>query len=218
MVNNERPILFSGEMVRAILDGRKTQTRRVIKAKVPCWNKPDDWQKGICFHGMVSFNNGPSKQHQLRDFSVQCPYGIPCDRLWVRETWQNTADMGICHPADNYVVYRATDPDWETMEGWKWRPSIFMPREASRITLEITDIRVERVQDISEKDAEHEGLTEWQDFIYLSPDESRMTRDIIQAFSWLWDSLNAKRGYSWESNPWVWVIDFKKIKEGSDGR
>lgn len=159
----ERPILFSGPMVRAILDGRKTQTRRVAKDR----DKP-------------------------------CKYGIAGDRLWVRETWQSAAAMGVCHASDDYFVYRATDPDWETCEGWQWRPSIFMPRKASRITLEITDVRAERLQDITNKDARAEGL-------------ARGTVYPRMWFEDLWDSINAKRGFGWDVNPFVWVITFKKV-------
>lgn len=189
----ERPIIFSGSMVRAILDGAKTQTRRVIKPQPNVFCKhleSKQTAEGFCFGDMVD------------NYMARCPYGIPGDRLWVRETWQNVADMNICHPADGYVVYRATDPDWETMDGWRWRPSIFMPRSASRILLEITDIRVERVQDISWQNCVKEG--------YLGD------MPMVDGKPWfrkLWNSINAKRGYSWESNPWVWAIEFKRVEE-----
>lgn len=178
----EKPILFTGEMVRAVLDGRKTQTRRVIKP-----------QPGLL---------GPKDIPLLLYY---CPYGQPGDRLWVRESW--SVDMSMDHlkpsdvPEDSIVYYRAnTDKDWERQSTGqvmgKKRPSIFMPRWASRINLEITDIRVERVQDITEEDAKAEGV-DW----YPAMRANRL-------FQSLWDSINAKRGYAWDVNPWVWVVEF----------
>lgn len=199
----ERPILFSGEMVRAILDGRKTQTRRVMKCPVSCHSKilgqPMEHEPMVSHKG---------DWHKPNEWS---PYGIPGDRLWVRETWQAlnvhrdipmkqvTPQPPIC-----CLAFKATEQDRKKerlpVYSGKWRPSIFMPRWASRILLEITNVRVERVQEINEADALAEGVGFWG-------------CDTIEVFQNLWDSINAKRGYSWESNPWVWVIEFKRVKE-----
>ncbi len=162
----ERPIMFSGEMVRAILEGRKTQTRRV-------WKRPElrkaDWEIG--------------------DSSIACPYGEVGDRLWVRETW-----CGGQHGMP--VHYKAS---WTEHEyGPAWKPSIHMPRKYSRITLEITGVRVERVQDMSVEDAINEGI-------------GLSSVDPLGSFGQLWDSINAKCGYGWGVNPWVWVVEFKRV-------
>ncbi len=215
----ERPIIFNGEMVRAILDRRKTQTRRVIKQVTEPWamNPPlcavrygNEWTLSKCIH-----------TDDIPALFVNCPYGQPGDKLWVRETFQYTHEMNQCSSEDSYAIYRATDPDWETMEGWKWKPSIHMPRWASRITLEVTGVRVERVQDISKADAVLEGVRPAPD---LDPVRLREYHTIMNsfgkslghyryAFYLLWDSINAKRGYGWDENPWVWVIEFNRLEE-----
>ncbi len=181
----ERPIIFSTPMVRAILDGRKTMTRRVMKPQ------PEDYPY---HHGLAVYR-----------VAKKCPYGVPGDLLWVRETWATTEQAGV-HPSDAEMVYRATDPDWETMEGWQWRPSIFMPRWASRLTLRITSVRAERVQDITEEDARAEGF---KDVVgkYARGDEARIW------FAELWDIINAARGFGWDTNPWVWVIGFERVQQ-----
>jgi len=193
----ERPILFSGEMVRAILDGRKTMTRRVAtKIKAPkAWTMPN---------GIDSFwNVNPCWRETPGEL---CPYGKPGDRLWVREAFA----VGLSNQEG--IAYRATSKWYDFEDGTpenfkeiKWKPSIFMPRWASRITLEITNVRVERLQDISNKDIESEGACG------MACVTHRLT------FKQLWDSINSKRGYSWESNPWVWVVEFERIKEQGRG-
>jgi len=215
----ERPILFSGPMVQAILDGRKTMTRRVI-------TRVSGYKELIVANSISSPQTALNEYPNYRRlFASLCPYGVPGDRLWVREAhnWmtlaENEYDAGCPahrrHP-DGYpvhVLYRAT-PDWQPPS---WRPSIFMPRWASRIALEVTAVRVEQVQDISEEDARAEGVvpTEGQinvcqafaecrpDLPYVSPHQ--------QAFCELWDSINAKRGYGWSVNPWVWVVTFRRL-------
>jgi hypothetical protein len=166
----ERPILFSGRMVQAILDGRKTMTRRVFKTA-----------KLI-----------PTESYGKRALTRTCPYGQPGDRLWVRETHNTCGEKPF---------YRA---DGEMPLEWKWSPSVFMPRWASRITLEITAVWVERLKDITIEDAQAEGITPLG-----TEGDSRRWR---AGFRELWDSLNAKRGYGWDANPWVWVISFKRVK------
>jgi len=193
----ERPILFSGSMVRAIFEGRKTQTRRVIK-------RPEQWMIEDYAPGVAMAEDGNGDSY---DVSTRCPYGRPGDTLWVRET-HFVLKAGYKDGTDRDIVYRADDPDWP----YGWIPSIHMPRGASRITLRITNVRVERVQDISVKDAKAEG---WNVDTVLFPLVN--TRD--KAVSWfrnLWNSINAKRGYSWESNPWVWVIEFEPIMANID--
>lgn len=196
----ERPIMFSGEMVRAILDGRKTQTRRVIATDTRP-QSADTFMRGFP-PNPVNVRNGfgyakcdaPPGSRSV-SYRVPWPYGDIGDRLWVRETF-------AFYPKTFYgdkVLYRAVSEQWAL----PWKPSIFMPRRASRITLEITMVRVERVQEISEEDAIAEGVrmnnsTHWET-------EAR------ESFRRLWDSLNAKRGFGWDKNPWVWVIEFKKL-------
>lgn len=183
----ERPILFSGAMVRAILEGKKTQTRRVCKFALPPGRFADS--------------------AVMRMFGG-CPYGQAGDRLWVRETWASMAENNMCHVADDEYVYRATSPEFgETFEGWRWRPSIHMPRAVSRITLEITGVRAERVQEISEEDAQAEGCA---GVAYSGPDGGD---GVLPSWEYrqLWDSINGKRGFGWDVNPWVWVIEFRRI-------
>lgn len=197
----ERPILFSGEMVRSIRAGRKTQTRRVGS-----FQKNDATELGVDYIGHAT--KGTVAQATYRAFPkggtarwalCECPYGIPGDRLWVRETWLNNALAGY----EPVCFYRADDADKPTDR--KWKPAIFMPRSASRITLAIEALRAERVRDITAHDAKAEG-------IQLRPNgEDWLATD----FANLWDSINGKK-HPWRSNPWVWVIEFKDISNGPD--
>lgn len=199
----ERPILFSGPMVRAILDGKKTQTRRVISPVQP---RADGlWPAG-------------------RDPVPDCPFGRVGDRLWVRETWRPCMEAWR-----SYVEYKAGGPELDNLDrddlltvkklalrfpGAKkerkseaWHPSLHMPRWASRLVLEVTGVRVERLQEISEEDAQAEGLRP------LRVDPALGWGDDLDVpartkFSILWDKLNGKRT-PWASNPWVWVVEFK---------
>ena len=199
----EHPILFASEMVRAILDRLKTQTRRVM---VP---QPREGK----YTQRITEHAGGVWQAESTDQEWRCPYGVPGDRLWVRETW--------C-PCRVYPIYRAdccedtpsanTD-DWNEPDGDKWRPSIHMPRWASRILLEVTDVRVQRVQEISEADAIAEGapLADNPDFDRDDPmNDPRECH--VAGYMKLWDSINAKRGYPWASNPWVWAITYKLLE------
>ena len=213
----ERPILFSGAMVRAILDGRKTQTRRIVKPQPvnKAVNKvdPDEWTFAgtqTLPHGEFSlgFENQPLNKHMR----VRCPYGKPSDRLWVRETWQALTEPNPSYliaekpqPGDD-IRYRATEPEtW--IPALPWRPSIHMPRWACRLVLEITDVRVERLQDISRQDALAEGIDMSAPQVASLVEEYRP----VIAFAGLWESINAKRA-PWKSNPWVWVIEFEEIE------
>jgi hypothetical protein len=187
----ERPIIMCGSMVKATLDDRKTMTRRVIKPQ-PVEIEDCDGIAGIRFNG---------KWHD-------CPYGSPGDRLWVKETWwcDNPATAQDIMSQGEGLYYRATEIHPEIFP--KWKPSIFMPRWASRITLEITSVRVERLQEISGKDAVSEGCGQGIPlFELLHFGGYKKARD---EFKDLWDSLNGKK-YPWSSNPWVWCITFKRI-------
>lgn len=181
----ERPILFAGSMVRAILGGRKTQTRRVVDERMRVGYPHDEvqraWRTGFITTGGLSFN-------------WNCPYGRPGDRLWVRETWRAETSGEV-----RSVYYRA-DEEWHEDAGWK--PSIHMPRWASRLTLDVTGVRVQRLQEISEEDARAEGVEpEGRD------GHGPLTH--TNAFRSLWVNINGARpGCSWEANPWVWVVSF----------
>jgi len=205
----EHPILFSGEMVQAIPEGYKTMTRRVIKPQpdFPVFVKKavcsyDDESSYYCWWLLDSFDL------TIDDCSfLRCPYGVPGDHLWAKETW------GIGTQLAGGIVYRASGG--RLADGEHWHPSIFMPRELSRITLEITNIRAERLQDITEEDAMKEGMArELRAALGYSPEVSEETFNLTQArdtFRILWDKLNSKRGHGWKKNDWVWVIEFKKI-------
>ena len=202
MTAKERPILFSGDMVRAILDGRKTMTRRVVKiAQHPQAERVQHFE-GLRWDWL--------RYDGLRLSTFKCPFGKTGDRLWVRETFRlsdpnDCACYEPCRCRSGQPMYRA-DGHYHDME-YKWKPSIHMPRWASRITLEITDIRVERLQDINEEDAEAEG----------APLElGVLERTILGAkaryrsgFVRLWESINGPG--SWDANPWVWCVSFKRV-------
>ncbi|MGG7727103.1 morphogenetic protein [Klebsiella aerogenes] len=191
----ERGMIFNGEMVRAILDGRKTQTRRPVKLPVHDKNLGCELA-GNELAGELSAGN-----------YLNSAFGKQGDRIWVRETW---ARYNI--DQDSYdMAYRATPPeDWP--EEGKWRPSIHMPRWASRILLEITGVRVERLNAISQEDAQDEGmeLTGWRP-TYSDPDSGGEVWTPYDNFARLWDSIYGEG--SWKVNPWVWVIEFKRIEE-----
>jgi len=228
----ERPILFSGPMVRALHDGSKTQTRRVVKSQPPigwdrnCWYSAPVW-------GWTSQAMPASEWH-----TVKCPFGEPGDRLWVRETHDvrvvgtelfhgDRCVKGIRHYAR--VAYRADDGRAEVdideatferldeTESKGWAPSIHMPRWASRITLEVTSVRVERLHDISEQDAAAEGVESlrnegelWKHYIESTEScDALICLSARESFRTLWDSLAAP-GADWQANPWVWVVEFKR--------
>lgn len=204
MTSRERPIIFSSPMVRAILEGRKTQTRRIVKfggqgmpqSVSPEYSIEEDlsspYAKNVRVeHGHIVCDWMTGRFSTL----VKCPYGVPADRLWVRETWR-PAKMR------HGLIYRADFSRADCPELLKWKSPLFLTREASRITLEITDVRVQRLHDISEDDATSEGV----DAIPQAP--AALTRKT--AFAGLWNHINGKRA-PWESNPWVWAITFKRV-------
>ena len=182
-------------MVRAILEGRKTQTRMVVK--------PPLWWEGHRITGTTPHGRSSRYQDILSSWDggrqMFCPRGQPGDRLWVRETF---------YPSPNDVptfcgFYRATDQDRDV----NWKPSIFMPRLASRLTLEITGIRVERLPDISEEDARAEGVQ----CSGCESTEHRHCDNLGQKFRQLWESIHGPG--SWDRNPWVWAITFEEIPQ-----
>lgn len=226
-MSKERPILFSGPMVRAILDGRKTQTRRVVKCPVlefvgaggqdsEEWNDPKWWGYACEDGDWVMLEATQKDEHQL-----PCPYGVPGDRLWVRETIacvpSSTGEMVYVYRADGESAFDEMDETYEFLG--KWKPSIHMPRDASRITLEVKAVRVERLHQISYRDAVAEGIEivsgkmnpddlsgNWKDYTgqeyyWNSPKDS---------FHSLWASINGEQ--NWADNPWVWVVEFDRTK------
>jgi hypothetical protein len=233
----ERPMLFSAPMVRAILDGSKTQTRRIVKHKgelPPEWatfaqpmsnlRKDGSWSPGNVFRWSEEQTqgqplkslrrwpgNGPDLVYDW--YAIPCPYGKPGDHLWVREAWAETRPVGSPLPATMFV-YREADN--RTDYGGPWKPSIHMPRKASRILLEVVSVRVERLQDIAEVDALAEGIdrermVEGQDSFDIIADGNMTGRPTpISCYRELWESINGAG--SWSANLWVWVIDFKRIK------
>jgi hypothetical protein len=225
----ERPILFSAPMVRAILAGQKTVTRRVCAVQPVevdgLWNAFYPWGEGG--HGIYE-TEAEMREEFDRLMMAHNPYGVVGDRLWVRETWrthERETDWvdGILFRADDAFVEientrEAADRWIEAHENGKhgnaWRPSIFMRPWMSRIRREITDIRIERLQDITEEQAKAEGVT-------TEPQQGKLNGKPAtlypmthrQAFIWLWDSINGKRrGCAWKDNPWVFAVAFKPIE------
>lgn len=234
----ERPIIFNGDMVRAILRGEKTQTRRPVKPQ-PATG---------CIYSINGAHNaalhltdagcqvryipptGRSKDHLLL-----CPFGQPGDRLWVRETWRladpdgdDAVSEDVYGPYAPFVggngsrkirwrvIYRATSPESHPKYGKAlWTPSIHMPRWASRITLEIIDVRVERVQDINESEAQAEGVR--PAFSHPGLDGVVSQPSYRWGFWRLWDKLYAERGLGWDVNPWVWAITFRRVESSHGG-
>ncbi len=236
-----KPILFSDEMVRSILDGRKTQTRRPVKPQ-PKTLICDNEEKTIV---------------SIIPPSSECPFGQVGDRLWVKETFclENQVEGDQPPPFNDgrptlYLMdsiecakedaeiwiqphYRATDPtpelSYEDTDGEptvKWKPSIHMPRWASRITLEIVDVRIERVQEITEEEAIEEGAREFPDLPSIYPynqdprwsmEDPKTTLACLGSPRWafanLWEKMYANKGFGWYENPWVWVITFRRKNE-----
>lgn len=208
----ERPILFSGPMVRAILEGRKTQTRRAVKGV-----------EGMEFWRCFDRQQGDrwAFRSEITSHEVACPYGAAGDRLWVRESW-NVSGLGFgMKPSLASTIadagawrYAADDKS-----GWQhgWRPSIHMPRGASRITLEVMGVRVERLQEISEADAVAEGIERdpmlQRTFAVYPLNEERpgYVNCPLASYHSLWDSINGPG--SWDANPWVWVVEFRRVEK-----
>lgn len=233
----ERPILFSGPMVRAILEGRKTVTRRAIKHQ-PDVPATDAIPRRNYPHGPATVNWYWRPQHghlngvPSHGWDFKCPYGEPGDRLWVRETWMDLRGTGVEHrptpdsPLQRYA-YGADSPPGSASDearkdfGLKWRPSIHMPRVASRILLEITAVRVERLQDGEGETAFgsrylaeginriHHGDGEYYYHAFESEPHPANWIDPFDAWRELLESINGAE--SWAASPWVWVVEFKRV-------
>lgn len=208
---NERGMIFNAEMVRAILDGRKTQTRRVLATYQDAVKFCPEWD----VNGKQIFIVLGEKDHAGMNpviTAIPCPFGQPGDRVWVRETFRvhsRATDVAT-------LVYRASVRNSWTEQTHrvpvavcnkqatpeKWTPSIHMPRWASRITLEITGVRVERLNSITESDAEAEGVN-----------DTGFGDLLVDGYRYLWKSIYGEE--SWADNPWVWVIEFKRVKGGA---
>lgn len=214
----ERGMIFNGEMVRAILDGRKTQTRRIVKGTDGAVKFCKEWD----INGEEIFVVLGEKDHTGMNpvlGAISCPFGAVGDRIWVRETW---AEAGASAP--DLKLYRANYPEhvpsiYENVppaEEIHWTPSIHMPRWASRILLEITDVRVERLNAISEEDARAEGIIDGGCLNCGEPEPCGCANpepDATDAFAYLWQSIYGQE--NWNANPWVWVISFKRVEGGA---
>jgi hypothetical protein len=198
----EHPIIFNTDNVKAILEGRQTQTRRVIRG---LGSLPNRWRLYVDGNGWLSGIkpddfNGWFFAHNDKGKKIKCPYGLVGDRLWVRET------INLGYDNQDLPIYKAGLSNGEIIELEKsehwtgWKPSIHMLRWASRITLEITGVRVERLQDITPEDIIAEGCSKTKPF-----------HSLLWNFIVLWNPINDKRGYGWDTNPWVWVIRFKNL-------
>ncbi|GKO00143.1 hypothetical protein MS5797_40870 [Klebsiella pneumoniae] len=246
----ERGMIFNSEMVRAILDGRKTQTRRIMKVQ------PESNQLGLLLITDSTKHSDIGKYHwaesnatgnHVRSKLFSSPFGAVGERIWVRETWATLGNEDGCYVdwEDNLCkgdersaarIYRASCEQrpgdyglWSIPDDayWKphtkehkfegaWRPSIHMPRWASRILLEITDVRVERLNAISEEDARAEGIIDGGCLNCGEPEPCGCANpepDATDAFAYLWQSIYGQE--SWNANPWVWVIEFKRVEGGA---
>lgn len=209
----ERPIIFSGPMVRAILEGRKTQTRRVMKPQPSSECAPIE----VCTYPPTKVDRHGEEYPGAPIFGAtsedgyegwRSPFGQPGDTIWVRETFSMSPDG---------PVYRASESDAGMLEPGDsivWKPSIHMPRAIARLFLRVTAVRVERLQDISAEDVKAEGLpihVVEHTFRKCYRDDDERAARRIECFRDLWDGLNATRGYGWDSNPWVWVVSFDRL-------
>lgn len=220
----ERPILFNGAMVRAVLAGTKTQTRRVVKPGFgQDWLSPATLGRSLRARPVILDGeqwaqfahplSGQTVDEILHDewsplACIRCPYGQPGDRLWVREAWAKTTVF----PDTMMTVYR--EGDNRTDYGGPWKPGIHMFRRDSRLTLEVTGVRVERLQDISEADAQAEGVDydPGEGGTYWVPGLGCGSDSAAGSYRRLWESINGPG--SWDANPWLWAVEFKRVEQG----
>ncbi|HFT7367580.1 TPA: hypothetical protein ACGRWA_002377 [Pseudomonas aeruginosa] len=230
----ESPILFTGPMVRAILEGRKTVTRRVMKPQpTPCKDGGHHWPCNVhqsMLHVERELQNGEGCWCGLVE--AACPHGQPRDRLWVRETHAQVFEVDIPDGRPAGPIGTAGSPgrpDWKCRYVYRsdgempnvqwhhvgdsqpvrWTPSIHMPRRASRILLEITAVRIERLQDISEKQALAEGVELEGEGVCWAGAAGTASDSPVESFRLLWELINGAG--SWNANPWVWVVEFKRV-------
>ena len=216
------PLLFSTPMVQAEQAGRKTKTRRTKGLELINTN-PDDWQFEWADYALKlpwrftqksTVNEKSLTDRSFNQAALKCPYGQLGDVLWVRETWAPILDINEKKPLPDAYIYKADFEDYPV--DWNWRPNIFMPKAACRTFLEITNIRVERLQEITEQDAIAEGVLEKESanrgYVYMNY-LTKSYGDIGAdgSFETLWQSINGED--SWEANPFVWVIEFKPIEK-----
>lgn len=219
-----KPILFSTPMVRAILDGNKTQTRRVMKLQIePCqhhlyqeaeWkDKPTEWSEAALKNGFAFCGYCENGVTPKDDYAgIKCPYGKVGDILWVREKWMH----GPNYPngMDKYYYFASVSDQFKEEWPKSWKPSIHMPKDACRLFLKIISIRVQRVNDITKEDAQEEGVEmigvfgkghkAYKDYT----DDTGYVTTATHSFQLLWIKING--GESWHKNPWVWVVEFEK--------
>jgi len=243
---NDRPIGFTGQMMRAILDDKKTQTRRVVKMRarsvqtgkmidVPVYSVTKRMNEiteqfptqYFSNDGCLHFCQGQAGDFPMWNNALSCPYGVPGDRLWMKEPWVTERRYDHLPPSKLpkaakiwYLNDEGDIPEWRG----RYRHSRFIPKRFARINLEVTSVRVERVQDIEEGGAIVEGINYWSKSTtfnenyqivyenYENPKEP-FVGDAISSFRTLWDLINNLRGYGWDTNPWVWVVGFVRVNE-----
>jgi hypothetical protein len=217
----ETPILMCAEMVRATMKDRKTNTRRILRPQPVVFADHMEWRCKKAWYTTRNVHWNPI-DNAFRD-AIECggcPHGQPGDRLWVKENWRvrgphtdRYKPVDIAANCSHFEIAYEADIAWNKDTYGKLRPSIFLPRSLSRITIEITDVKVERVQDITERDALAEGVAIDKGNAYHVAGHDGVWAHATArgCFETLWDSLNKARGFGWETNPWVWCLTFRRL-------
>ena len=201
-----KPMMMTASM-RAYIRRLKTMTRRLLNPQpehaAAMTRGPDGkWYRWL--------DNG--KHLDPHNIPSWAPPYSPGDLLWIKEPWASVAANNICHPGDDYIVYRATDPDWSEYEGWKWKSAMFMPKAACRHIAEVTEVHSpEQVQEISERDAECEGCRSDNAYTFEHEPMGHVAT-AAERFHDLWDSIHKKPERRWDANPWVWPIVFRPFE------